>query len=86
MRRWLRWFSTTTQTQKATDRNLWDATDETMKHVKKALSLLPKLKGEIVNLDEDSKVFGHLSGHNDPTLFCVTFLTECMLWNAKNKR
>ena len=47
--------------------SVWDAADETVNNVKKALTLLPKLKGKIVNLDEECKVVGYLSGHNKST-------------------
>ena len=50
--------------------SVWDAADETVKNVKKALTLLPKLKGKVINLDEDSKVVGYLSGHNKSTFVC----------------
>ena len=55
---------------KATGRNIWDIPDEVVSSAKKALTLLPKLKGKIVNMDEDSKVVGYLSGHNESTFFC----------------
>ena len=49
--------------------SVWDAADETVKNVRKALTLLPQLKGKIVNLDEDSKVVGYLSGHKESNFF-----------------
>ena len=53
----------------ATGWNLWYNPNEVTNNVQKALTLLPKLKGKIVNMDKCSKIVGYLSGHNESNDF-----------------
>ena len=75
---------------KATGRNLWDNTDEVKENAKKRLTFLPKLKGKIVNMDEDSKVVGYLSGHNKSTFVCYIldgmYAMECEEQKVRSNR
>lgn len=48
---------------------LWNNADNVVKNVKKALSLISKLKGKLVHLQVDFKFVGYCSGHNEMNFF-----------------
>ena len=50
-------------------RTLWNNADEVLKNCKKAIALIPKLSGKLVDVDQNFKVRGYVSGHNDAQFF-----------------
>jgi len=50
-------------------RGIWDNADGVMANLKKAISLIPKLKGKLVDVDKNYAVVGYASGHNEAQFF-----------------
>ena len=50
-------------------RTLWDNADEIARNLKEAISLVPKLKGQLVDLDSSYQVVVYRSGHNETQFF-----------------
>ena len=51
------------------NRTLWDNDDKIARNLKEAISLVPELKGQLVDLDSSYQVVVYRSGHNETQFF-----------------
>jgi len=56
-------------TSKLLGRSIWENANDVTKNIKKAISLIPKLKGKLVIVDSNYAVEGYVSGHNEAQFF-----------------